>query len=124
MECLGYSIDHKQLCDDERLGKMQASHTFSSAKRMLACSLSPTVSGSCGKTPPPYCTHRQGDSLKLRHGKGLKTVCIEACCTSDHFEEEEEEEQGGEEEEHEEKGFMKQELFHNPHLFKPFEMPE
>ena len=52
MEHLGYSIDHKQLCDDERLGKMRASHMLSSAKHMLACFLSPTVLGSCGKDPP------------------------------------------------------------------------
>jgi hypothetical protein len=31
---------------------------------------------------PPYRTHRQGDGLKLRRGKGLKTVCIAARCTS------------------------------------------
>jgi hypothetical protein len=39
------------------------------------------ASRSCGEDPP-YRTHRQGDSLKLHRGKGLKTVCIAAHYTN------------------------------------------
>ena len=37
--------------------------------------------GHVGRTP--YRTHMQGDGLKLRRGKGVKTVCIAAQYTSD-----------------------------------------
>ena len=33
---------------------------------------------------PPYRTHSLGDGLKLRRGKGVKTVCITRLCTSEH----------------------------------------
>ena len=44
-------------------------------------SLSPTVSGSVGRTP--YRCHSLSDGSKCRRGKGLKTVCIAPTRTSD-----------------------------------------